>query len=106
MTTFLNCTPHTINLNDGRKFQPVLSEPIRVSAQFGDIDENSICEQSFGAVVGLPQQQDGVFLIVSGMVLSAAKDMGRTDCVAPATGHSKTIRNEKGHIVSVPCFVK
>tara|TARA_B100001094_G_scaffold317190_1_gene359310 strand:+ start:462 stop:842 length:381 start_codon:yes stop_codon:yes gene_type:complete len=104
-TKFLNCTPHKINLNDGRSFEPVLTTPIRVSAQFGDIN-GDICSQSFGDIVGLPPQKQGTLLIVSAMVLSAVKSIGRTDCVAPATGHPKTIRNEKGHIVSVPCFVR
>jgi len=104
MTTFVNCTPHKIHLNDGRSFDPVLTNPIRVSAQFGEIN-GDICSQSFGDIVGLPPQKQGTLLIVSAMVLSAVKSIGRTDCVAPATGHPKTIRNEKGHIVSVPCFV-
>ena len=34
---------------------------------------------------------------------SAAK---RADVVSPATGHPDTVRNEKGHIVSVPGFVR
>ena len=46
----------------------------------------------------------GVIYIVSAMVLSAAKD--RHDLVAPATNHELTVRNEKGHIVSVPGFVR
>jgi hypothetical protein len=103
--TFLNCTPHRIVLNNGQAFDTVLETPIRVSAKFGDINKNGICTQSFGEVVGLPPKEDGIMLIVSAMVLSAAKAIGRTDCVAPATGHPQTIRNSKGHIVSVPCFV-
>jgi len=101
---FLNFTPHKIALNDGRSFEPVGSAPIRVSAEFGEII-NDICSQNFGEITGLPEPKLGVILIVSGLVLTAAKKMGRTDCVAPATGHPETIRNEKGHIVSVPCFV-
>ena len=49
-TKFLNCTPHKINLNDGRSFEPVLTNPIRVSAQFGEIN-GDICSQSFGDIV-------------------------------------------------------
>ena len=39
----------------------------------------------------------------SSLVLAANRT--RTDLVAPATGRSETIRNDKGHIVSVPGFV-
>ena len=100
MTTFKNFTPHTINLNDGRSFA---SEGLaRVSVSFSEINDKFLCQQVFGEVEGLPEQEENVFLIVSGMVLSASN---RTDLVAPASGHPDTVRNEKGHIVSVPCFV-
>jgi len=42
---------------------------------------------------------------VSALVLSAAKAAGRTDCVAPATGHPACVRKD-GFIVSVPGFVR
>ena len=74
----------------------------RVSVSFSEINDKGICQQVFGEVQGLPEQEKGTFIIVSGMVLSASR---RTDLVAPASGHSDTVRNEKGHIVSVPCFV-
>lgn len=38
------------------------------------------------------------------LVLAAAKAQGRTDCIAPATGHPKCIRKD-GFIVSVPGFI-
>lgn len=98
---FKNYTPHTIVMNDGREF---LSEGIaRVSASFTQPNELGICEQLFGEVQGLPEQQENTLLIVSAMVLSASN---RKDLVAPASGHPETIRNDKGQIVSVPCFVK
>lgn len=98
--TYLNFTPHTINLNDGTSYP---SQGIaRVSATFTDFDSDGVCQQKFGDVQGLPDPQDGVKLIVSAMVLSASN---RTDLVAPATGHPDTVRNDKGHIVSVPGFV-
>ena len=39
------------------------------------------------------------------MVLTAAKEKGRTDVVAPATGHPDCVRKD-GFIVSVPGFVR
>ena len=104
MTTFLNCTPHDIVLNDGTVF-PKSVTVARVSASFSEI-ENSICDQVFGHVQDLPAPNEGTFFIVSAVVLTAAKLQGRTDCVAPATGHGAVVRNEAGHIVSVPCFVR
>ena len=103
MTKFKNYTPHAIKLNDGREFA---SDGLaRVSATFTGFDADGVCEQQFGDVTGLPAPADGVLYIVSALVLTAAKAAGRTDCVAPATGHPDCVRNE-GFIVSVPGFVK
>ena len=103
MTQFKNFTPHAIALNDGRTFA---SEGLaRVSASFSDFNADGVCEQQFGDVTGLPEPADGVLYIVSALVLTAAKVAGRTDCVAPATGHPDCVRNE-GVIVSVPGFVR
>ena len=100
---FLNYTPHVINLNDGTSYT---SQGVaRVSASFTS-PVNGICSQQFGDVEGLPEPQENTMYIVSFIVLSAALAQGRTDCVAPASGHPDTVRNERGHIVSVPCFVQ
>lgn len=104
MTTFRNFTPHAITLNDGREFA---SEGLaRVSATFTSFDENGVCEQQFGDVTGLPAPAADTLYIVSALVLTAAKQAGRTDCVAPATGHPDCVRDEKGFIKSVPGFVR
>ncbi len=104
MTTFKNYTPHAIALNDGRTFA---SEGLaRVSATFSDFDADGVCEQRFGDVTGLPAPAAGVLYIVSALVLTAARAAGRTDCVAPATGHPDCVRSDKGFIVSVPGFVR
>jgi hypothetical protein len=57
-------------------------------------------------VVGhnIPEPQEGVLYLVSAMVLSVGKELGRTDLIAPNT--NEATRNEKGHIISVPGFVK
>ena len=97
---YRNFTPHTINLNDGRKFE---SEGIaRVSSEFTEVLED-LCFVEFGEVTGLPDPQPKTRIIVSALVMQVASD--RKDLVAPATGHPETIRNEKGHIVSVPGFI-
>ncbi len=101
---FVNLTPHQISLNDGRVFEPSGIVP-RVQQFMSDFDGNGVAIQSFGEVENMPLPKADTIYIVSAMVLSAlGKD--RQDCVAPATNHAKTIRNEKGHIVSVPGFVR
>ena len=101
---FKNFTPHSIVLNSGETF---VSEGLaRVSASFSDFNADGVCQQVFGEVTGLPAPEEGVLLIVSAMVLSAAQAQGRVDVVAPATGHPACVRNEQGHIVSVPGFVR
>ena len=55
------------------------------------------------------EPEDGVYYIVSAMVLAANNDKPRYrrrgDLVAPATGHPDCVR-ENGFIVSVPGFVR
>lgn len=103
-TIFKNYTPHVVRLNDGRVYESC--GVVKVSATFTDFDENGVCHQTFGDIVDLPAKADGVKLIVSSVVLSAAKAKGlnRDDLVAPATGHKDTVR-EAGQVVSVPGFV-
>lgn len=96
---YKNFTPHKICLNDGRSFEPV--GLARVSSSFSQITGDE-CQQIVGEVQGLPAPQENFKIIVSAMVLAASD---RNDLVAPATGHPKTTRNNKGHIISVPCFI-
>lgn len=102
MANFKNYTPHTILLNDGRTF---ISEGVaRVSNTF-TTPMGDICDVTYGDITGLPDPIADTYYIVSALVLAAAKAKGRTDCVAPATGHPQCIRKD-GFIVSVPCFVR
>lgn len=102
-TNFFNYTPHRIVLNNGTFYDSV--GVARVSNSFGDFDANGVCDVRFGDIVNLPAPKDNTLYIVSAMVLSAAKAAGRTDCVAPATGHPDCVRKD-GFIVSVPGFVR
>jgi hypothetical protein len=98
---FVNLTPHAITLNNGETFA---SQGVaRVSATFTSFEDN-VCKQTFGDLVGLPEPCENTRYVVSALVLSAAKEAGRTDCVAPATGHPDCVRKD-GFIVSVPGFV-
>lgn len=100
---YVNLTPHAIVMNDGRVFE-ASGTIARVSSSFTAVVDD-VCETVFGAVQDLPAPQDGIRYIVSGMVLAALKG-SRLDVVAPATGHPSAVRNEKGHILSVPCFTR
>lgn len=103
MMKFENYTPHTITLNNGIAYESV--GVARVANSFSSFDENGVCAVSYGAITGLPSPKEGILYIVSALVLAAAKAEGRTDCVAPATGHPDCVR-EKGFIKSVPGFVR
>lgn len=98
---YINCTPHTICLNNGQRFEPSGSVA-RVAAGYTEFDQYGVCRATFGNVTGLPEPQDGTLYIVSGMVAAAVK--GRTDVVSPATGHPDAQR-ANGQVVSVPGFI-
>ncbi len=101
---FVNLTPHKILLNNGTSFES--EGTARVSSSFTEFDKNQICEMKFDSeITGLPEPEKDTIYIVSSIVLSAAKEKGRTDVVAPATGHPDCIR-ENGFVKSVPGFVK
>ena len=100
---YINLTPHAIHLNDGRSFA-ASGQIARVTSSFSEVKDD-LCTQVFGEVSDLPAPQEGVRIIVSAMVLSALQG-SRSDVVAPATGHPQCVRNDKGHILSVPCFVQ
>jgi hypothetical protein len=103
MTNFVNITPHTINLNDGTAYHPsgVVGSVTQNTTDFTD----NIATSSFGALE-IPQPVDGVVYIASMVVAQSAAAIGRMDVVAPATRHDETIRNDRGHIVSVPGFIR
>jgi len=61
-------------------------------------------EQTFGEIQGLPAPEEGVYYVVSTLVLTAAKAAGRQDVLAPDTAHA--IRDAEGKIIGVPGFAK
>ena len=99
---FINLIPHTITLNDGSSFPT--EGNARVADTYTRFNGCGICKVKHGEIEGLPEPKDNVTYIVSAMVLAAAKEKGRTDVVAPATGHPECKR-ENGFITSVPGFV-
>ena len=102
----VNLTPHPIVITDGPTFSPS-GTVARVSVQqvdAGTIAGIPVKTQAFGDIVDLPPSAPDTVYIVSSLVLSAAKSAGRTDCVAPDTANA--VRDDAGHIVSVPGFVR
>jgi len=99
MTTIVNYTPHAVTVA-GTTYPPS-GQVARVSSSFSDIVDG-FCRQQFGSVEGLPSPQADTMYIVSGFVFAATD---RADVIAPATGHPDVVRNERGHIVSVPAFL-
>ena len=106
MLVIRNLTPHAITVDNGvssKVYEPdgLVARVITESKVVGEVDGFEVVTNE---VIGdnLPEPQEGVILIVSAMVLGLRPDRG--DLVAPNTGAAK--RNEKGHIVSVPGFVR
>lgn len=104
---FVNLTPHDIKLNDGTIY-PATGKVARVENVFSNFC-CGISKVFYGEIENLPEPEDGVYYIVSAMVLAAnnnkPRHSRRGDLVAPATGHPDCLR-ENGFIISVPGFVR
>jgi hypothetical protein len=90
---FINLTPHKINeVTTGTEIMPS-GEVARMSTKFksaGDIDGIPLFSVVYGDIEGLPEPQEGVTYIVSGIVHSVIQD--RPDVVAPG----ELVRDENG----------
>ena len=106
MVELINLTPHAIVVDNGstQKVYEPAGIVARVETKSTVVDVVDGFEVVQNQVVGdnLPEPQEGKVFIVSAMVLALRPDRG--DLVAPNTGAAK--RNDKGHIVSVPGFVR
>jgi len=100
-----NLTPHAIVVDNGTEKVTYSPDGLvaRVSTESTVVGEVDGFEVVANTVVGdnLPAPVEGVYLLVSAMVLSAFPE--RADLLAPDTGNAE--RNDKGHIVSVPGFI-
>ena len=104
MATFINLTPHAINLNNGAEYAPS-GTVCRIETKHEQPNGDLIAKVNVVDVQGLPEPVQGVYYIVSLPVLTEL-GANRPDLVSPATNHPETIRNDKGFIVSVPCFIR
>jgi len=116
MNQIKNLTPHAITLvqGDTQVTIPPSGTVARVSTFPGSLLESSLPVEvwspiTFGEVVDLPPPEEGVILLVSHLVASAAK---RADVYSPALAfaHSRpndgTVRGEKGEVVGVTRLVR
>lgn len=100
----LNLTPHAVNIvrEDDTIFTIAPSGTVaRVSQmreQIGYIEGIPLNVSKFGEVVDLPEQQEGVFLIVSRLVISALPD--REDLIVP----DDLVRDNEGRITGCRSF--
>lgn len=96
----VNLTPHVLNvqLSEGAtdisewlKLEPSgqVARVASESKQVGTVSGVSIYETKFGEVEGLPEPKEGVYFVVSRLVLQAS---GRKDLLSPG----ELVRNEAG----------
>jgi hypothetical protein len=100
----INATPHPINETETGIEFPASGLVVRVASSSELATEivmgNKIIQAyrtTFGEVEGLPEQQIGIFYIVSGLVLSAST---RTDLLAPG----ELVRDENGRAIGCKGF--
>ena len=113
----INLTPHPITIHDGDNAVTIPPSGTVARVATSSIEMYRLPVEpgvspvlqmtTFGQVVDLPEPQDGVYYVVSGLVLSALREQGsdRQDVIAPATGpKDDAIRDEAGCITGVTRF--
>lgn len=98
----INATPHEVNVHIGSNvvnFESKFNARCKQESYcVGNIahgeDYVPITETNFGQVEGLPEPEEGVYYIVSRLVMDALKNQ-RSDLLVP----NDIIRNEKNQIV-------
>lgn len=99
MTQIKNFTPHPITICNkaGEVTRIIKSEGLvrlkAITVHAGEIDGVPVSKTEFGQPEGLPEFQEGVFIVVSQLVKTAL--LSRSDLLVPA----EVVRDEKGNIV-------
>jgi hypothetical protein len=114
MFIYKNLTPHAITLRsrDGvdmvlppSGIVPRVEESVGEEMwEAGDLGVRIFTAPTRGAVVGLPSIEDGVLLIVSGLVAAACG--GRFDVFSPGTGPNDGCVREKGMVIAVTRLIQ
>jgi len=103
MPIIKNLTPHTINIitEKGTLIREFPSEGIARASQFqeyvGNIGRIELVKTSFGAPIGLPDPEEGVYYIVSLATANAARENGRE--VKDLLLTSDPVRDDEGRII-------
>lgn len=100
MTKIINLTPHAVVIcdKDGQMIRTFESSGTIARAKaftesIGELDGIALTRTTFGELYGLPEEQPGVYYIVSAMVANAAT--GRNDLLIP----NESVRDEAGRII-------
>jgi hypothetical protein len=106
----INATPHNVNLILGDSqitFEKSDIAP-RVNQSSQNVEPLSyngldipVKKTTMGNLEGLPPETEGVYYIVSLIVLEAGKKIGRNDLLAP-----DTIRDASGNIIGCKGFIQ
>ncbi|MBD8045821.1 hypothetical protein [Clostridium faecium] len=93
----LNYTPHTVNIIQQGKVKNLVSvgnaRCIQETKKIGEINNIPITSTTFGQVEGLPEEKEGVYYIVSRLILQACPQ--RRDLLVP----NDIVRDEEGKII-------
>lgn len=94
---FINMTPHPLNISGTHIPVGELPTPrLEVTReQLGELGGFSMVRSTMGAPTGLPEEQEGVVLIVSALVAEHPSVAHRGDLAYPG----EAIRDENGRIV-------
>ena len=107
LTQLINLTPHAIMMVNGEGDTILTIEPSGNVARVTQTTEQlatvvtidgvviPVTQNTYGELVNLPEEKEGVSFIVSAMVASAGEKLGRKDLFIP----NETVRNDKGQII-------
>lgn len=103
-----NLTPHPVNVRiDGEEDivfppEPVSARVEMVESPSTEVEGIPCITRKVGQVIGLPEPCEGVFYLVSSLVMEFSE---RIDLLCPDTGKT-CVRDEHGNVVAVRRFVR
>lgn len=101
----INLTPHDVVYSNKKNFRVIqtsgLARCTMESKMVDIIDNIPVNQNSYGEVIGLPEEKEGTYYIVSRIVAEAMKGK-RNDLLIV----DKTIRDDKGFIIGFQAFAR
>jgi hypothetical protein len=107
MMRIRNLTPHKLTIIDGEnevvfppeEWTPRVEEEQQPAQSIVTNDAVvQTCRKAYGSIIGLPEPQEGVILVVSAMVAERAT---RADVMSPDTGPFSVVRDNEGRVLGV-----